>query len=762
MAGHVAARTAAWQRRARNVPGPLAASGEQPTGAPIQVELFVQGSWTDITSYVMTREGNLNIGIFRGQPDQAQETNPGRCALQLNNRDGRFSPRNPTGPYYGFLGRNQPIRVSVPSGNSKAYRFFGEVPAWPQHWDTTGTDVWVEVEAAGILRRLGQGNTPVSSPLYAQLSTGFTPFSETTVVAYWPCEDASGATSVAAGLPGEAAMTVLGTATFASSTTFVGSSALPTFQASTSFTGLVPTYVSQGSVNMRFAVIVPSGGLTDGAVLASFRTSGTLARWDVVYAAASSGGLGLNGYNSAGTSVFSGAAIGSSLNGAQAIVTVLLSVSGADTFVAFGWDNIGVSPITGFGSVPSPVSGQAFGSVTSVTIAPNAGLTNTVFGHVIVDTQAGLDPTSATDSSAIDSLAQGYNGEWADARVSRLCNQVGLNYEQIGNSTFFDAVNFNLVHLTTSMGAQTRDAFLNLVKQCTTADAGILYEPLAQLGIGFRTRASLENQTAALTLDYPSNNLSEVPTPLDDDRYTRNDITVSRTNGSSYRVQQTTGSLSVAQPPAGVGPYPDSVALNVSDDASLADQAGWRLSLGTVDEARYPVISVNLAHASFVAAPVLREQVLAVRLGDRIVVTNPPTWLPPDPISQLVLSVSETIDKFQHKITFVCAPESPYHTAVLEDAVLSRLDTGGSQTASPAQPADTTLSVATTTGPIWTTSAGDFPFDIVAGGERMTVTNITGAASPQTFTVTRSVNGVVKAQTVGTAVSLYQPMILPM
>jgi hypothetical protein len=58
---------------------------------------------------------------------------------------------------------------------------------------------------------------------------------------------------------------------------------------------------------------------------------------------------------------------------------------------------------------------------------------------------------------------------------------------------------------------------------------------------------------------------------------------------------------------------------------------------------------------------------------------------------------------------------------------------------------------------LWTTTAGDFPFDIIVGGERMTVTNITGSSSPQTFTVTRSVNGVVKSQIAATDVRLFTP-----
>ncbi len=64
--------------------------------------------------------------------------------------------------------------------------------------------------------------------------------------------------------------------------------------------------------------------------------------------------------------------------------------------------------------------------------------------------------------------------------------------------------------------------------------------------------------------------------------------------------------------------------------------------------------------------------------------------------------------------------------------------------------------------PLWTTTAGDWPFDIEVGGERMTVTAVTGTSSPQTFTVTRSVNSVVKSQYAGTDVRLFQPAILSM
>jgi hypothetical protein len=71
------------------------------------------------------------------------------------------------------------------------------------------------------------------------------------------------------------------------------------------------------------------------------------------------------------------------------------------------------------------------------------------------------------------------------------------------------------------------------------------------------------------------------------------------------------------------------------------------------------------------------------------------------------------------------------------------------------------LSVATASGfPLWTTTASDFPFDINVAGMRLTVTNITGASSPQTMSVTPAVNGVQKTLTAGADVRLWFAPIL--
>jgi hypothetical protein len=109
------------------------------------------------------------------------------------------------------------------------------------------------------------------------------------------------------------------------------------------------------------------------------------------------------------------------------------------------------------------------------------------------------------------------------------------------------------------------------------------------------------------------------------------------------------------------------------------------------------------------------------------------------------------------EITFNCSPAGPYTVGVVEDDVLGIVDTDGSQLAADVDADDTSLSVAVTEGPVW---VHEVDFDIKVGGEVMTVTGISGSTSPQTFTVVRSVNGVVKAQVAGTDLRLAQPCIV--
>lgn len=86
---------------------------------PIQVDISLDGStWTDITSDVRKEQ---QIRITRGRSDWGQQVDAGRCSFALSNTDGKYSPRNPESPYYGQIGRNTPVRVSVESGAVAAF-----------------------------------------------------------------------------------------------------------------------------------------------------------------------------------------------------------------------------------------------------------------------------------------------------------------------------------------------------------------------------------------------------------------------------------------------------------------------------------------------------------------------------------------------------------------------------------------------------------------------------------------------------------------
>lgn len=77
----------------------------------IRTELNLNGIWTDVSGDVYLRDPKV---ISRGRRDQGSATDPSTLSLTLNNRDGKYSPRNAMSPLYGLIGRNTRVRVSVP------------------------------------------------------------------------------------------------------------------------------------------------------------------------------------------------------------------------------------------------------------------------------------------------------------------------------------------------------------------------------------------------------------------------------------------------------------------------------------------------------------------------------------------------------------------------------------------------------------------------------------------------------------------------
>ncbi len=699
----------------------------------------ISGTWTQLGDPVITAgttsifnstaelrvgDGSTDIGFYT--PDggvHAFQLRNGIAGSVVANPDFTIQDIGDTS-FADAAGRTWTVNDHTAISNRR-FRFHGEVSSWPQRWDVSGNDVYSPVEAAGILRRLGQGQPELRSTLYRGLTT----LTSNKPVAYWPAEDVEGATTIASAVGGPP-MTITGSPQFAQYDGFASSAPIPLLNDSV-WTGVVPGYPVSSQATVRFLLAVPTGGISGDEAIITVRTSGTATQWVVRYGDPG-GDLKVQAYDEDGVNILDSGFIAFAVNGKKLRVALDLSQNGAN----IDWDLTTVEPGEAGVTTGGTLNSRTIGQVTRIWVSVGGGITDTAIGHISVQPQI----TSVFDLA--DQL-DAYRGETPAGRFYRLCQEEGIPFRLIGTLTDGEP-----------MGAQARATLLELLDTCALTDGGIMFEPRDLFGLGFRTRKSMYNQAATVALDYEAEEVAPPLEPVDDDQSTRNDITVTRDGGSSARAVLETGPLSILPPPDGVGPYASSITIAAMSDQQLPDQASWRLRIGTVDEARYPQISMNLAHEALTSNAALSAAVRALEVGDRLTISNLPSWLPPEMVSQLALGFDELLDQFAHDIAVNCVPASPYQVAVYGTA---RYGPYASTLAEDLTTTETGVDVATTLGPLWTTAAGNFPLDIMIGGERMTVTAISGASSPQTFTVTRSVNGIVKTHLTGAAVELFEP-----
>jgi hypothetical protein len=595
-------------------------------------------------------------------------------------------------------GRTWTLNGSAAITNRRT-RFVGEVSAWPTRWETK-FDVVVQTEASGILRRLTQGASPVRSAMYRELTNS----SRSGIVGYWPMEDDASATGFASALPGSAAMKVPSGSTLATYSGWVASAPLPTFSFGTTKARIAP-YTATGYIFTRFFVGAPAAGATGNDRLFSFTTTGTARTWALYVSAA--GNLDLRAYDADGTQLFATGFLVFAINGKPRHMAIELTQNGANidwTLIAYRIDEATLT-VSSQTATSGTLAANTFGAATEIRIGQDGLLNGTAVGHVAI-------ASSSSSFAATAGAMVGWREETASARINRLgMEEAFAAYSAAGSDQ--------------EMGVQGMSTLVDLLREAEAVDEGILCEQREFLGLRLRDHISLYNQAAALTLNYTGSSALVTPLePTDDDQGVRNDITVQRTDGSSARVTLDTGALSTLAPPSGVGRYTDSVTLNLSDDDQTTEHAGWRLHLGTWDETRYPLVKVVLSKT-----PGSLETAAAVDIGDRIQITNPPAWLPPDTIDLQVQGYSEVLDQFTWNIDFNCTPAGPWDAAWAGDASTASsprefqwTDTAGSALLEPLTSTETDVDVSTTSGPVWSPNVRDTPFDWRIAGEVMTVT----------------------------------------
>lgn len=599
----------------------------------------------------------------------------------------------------------------------ESVRFAGEVSSWPPEWDLSGADVRVPIEAAGMRRRLGQGEKPLSSSLRRDLSK------RDNVPIYWPMEEGADATTVAAARGG-GNLLPSGDVDFGAYTGLAASDALPTFNVGR-VRGNVDAYTPDDDQRLMMYIDVPDNGVAAKAQVLEVIMTGSARQW--IYSVDDVGNVYLDVYDSEGTSLVSNGPTAADWNGKRLLVWISWEVTGSDVDWTYGELEVGES-VGGFTS--GTLTGHDVGRVAWVRAGTyTVDLNGAALGHISL--LNGDIHGSFWDTAGSSLVA--WSGETAGDRIVRLCDEENLPLRVVGDMA-----------ATTAMGAQRIDTLLNLLDECAKADMGALVDDRDAVRLLYRARSTLYNQDAAVSLDYSAGEVAATLRPVEDDQLIRNDVTAKRPKGGSHREVLTTGPMSEAD----VGLYDTAPTVNVASDDQLPDQAGWRLHLGTVDEPRYPTVTGDLT-----AAPSKVDDATAVFVGDRIQVTNPPSWQPPDTIDQLAQGGTEKLTPYRHTIAYNCSPASPWNAVVVGttkvDTARSELDTGITDSA-------TSMDVRTTVGEDWTTDNAEFPFDVELGGEIVTVSDIGSAVSSvQTFTISaRGVNGITKSHDAGTAVRL--------
>lgn len=593
-------------------------------------------------------------------------------------------------------------------------RFAGEVAQWPQRWDPSGRDVHVPIEANGIMRRLSQ-----SAALQAAIRRYITRLT-IQPEAFWTLEDGP-LVSLGAALVGVEPMraftgahpsgAVIGYPEWGQGTLAPW---LPSVVSRSGNIGLsvlwsrvaMPGFANTWTVDFAYA----SG--TDAATTAldiNPQYLGGLAGWPqlTLVPLSSSLEVTMNAEPEVSTTVaglFDGNAHHVRLTATQAALKVswVVYVDGTSVNAGTTTGNMTLTEVENIGLLAEGSTGAAVAQ-----------------GYVGVWSS----PPVVTDFT--DALF-GHSGEMAGRRIERLCDEETIAFAGFGD-----------LDDTGAMGPQTLDTLLALLEDAATVDQGILFEQRTTLGLAYRTIRSLYNQTA-LELSYTAPHLVSIE-PTDDDLEVWNSVTVQRPSGGMSTSRLLTGPLSVQSPPAGIGEYDrGTVAVAVEVDSQLSNIAGWIRHLGTWDEARYPVLAIELASPVWVADTTLSLAAVAVGMGDLITVTNPPAWLPPDDILTMVQGSRERLDPYSRLIAWNTTPGGPYSVGVLDSATAGRLDTAGSALALAYDDNDTSLRVATTAqyGALWTEAAGQYPLGVAFGGERATITAMTHTATAYVATGT--------------------------
>ncbi|MFD9444941.1 hypothetical protein [Streptomyces sp. NPDC060001] len=556
--------------------------------------------------------------------------------------------------------------------------FAGEISSWPQDWTPGGKTVWTTVEAAGILRRYGQGQKALDSTLRRRIPSG-------NPIAYWPMEEQREASRAYSPIAGVQAAAVTGVE-WAAVDTLPSSQALPRLTAAATLSAIVPAHAPDGQWHIEFVYNADDKAPVAATEIISISTTGTVRRWSLNLA---NGSGQINGYNAGGTAIVNqGVTLGPDVFHGWVRLRFYVTESGGTVTWALFFQDVGGTA----GGISRTVAGTT-GAVTAITANWGTATEGWAFGHLSLLPEA--------ESALYTGSDRAYSGETAWERMARLGGEESIPMARVAGLLEPERV-----------GPQRPEKLVDLLQAAAAADGGMLLEDRTRLGLVYRDRSALYTQEPALTLVYGEPGLAPPLKPVDDDQATRNDRTIVRDGGSSARAVLETGRLSVQPPPDGIGLYDDEQTLSLADDTQTEPIAAWQLYLGTYDGARYPSVRVLLHRV-----PHLIPQILAMREGDVLRLKNLPPWVAFGDVDLIATGWTEILLPRTWERTFVCAAGGPWNVAKASHLVFGKAGTDASTLADAVSETDTVFEVDAANGLPWVSDPRESPWDIEVGGE---------------------------------------------
>lgn len=644
----------------------IAAQGQ--LGVPIMVDqVFASQDGTDnvtLSGVTPVQRGNVIIAIQAWDHDQSGE--------MLPPDNGPWSLVSDTSVEDGFVPRIQVwsrrvsdqmdlnVEFQGPSYNRDQYyaayvindlttpRFTGEVSAWPQTWDLSGNDVWVDIDASGLLRRLVQGSPPARSAFHRQVQL-------TKPVGYWPLTEPSGSRENApvVGAANVRPFDVRRSVLFRDLPDYGSGTLAPWMESVVGMNqgseGRLLGNVDAGASNSWVCEFVRSGPGGDFQFRVRDDGDGTPGNPETVIRITQNvvnNNIVVNGSYTSDDGTPTNFTVGTVSNaeiyeGGPYLIRLTVTPNGSASTATIHVNGSQVLSGTTTGRVMRPP--KSFAAQWDAT-GDNELVGEMSLGHVVF-WDASEAPTPQESFSAL----MGHRHETAGRRLERLCAEENVAFEFIGD-----------LDDTLPMGPQPAESFIDLLRDCADTDGGVLGESRRSVALLYRSRQSKYNQVASVEFDYTASHVGDIVV-TDDDQRVANDVSVSTRFGGETTIEVDTGPMSVLAPPLGVGRYAESVEANPVNDTFIGPIAGWHAHLGTVDEARYPEVQFIRGTSGIRNDEDLVGNLNAVDFGGRVTIDNPPEWLPPGQMNLMVEGYTERLNLFEWDTELHCTPGSTWN-----------------------------------------------------------------------------------------------------